>query len=161
MKGAKPKPNELKRRAGSRRATDTVVVGGRGVPKMPAGLPDRAKTIWRQLVADMQDSGVLDQADWPLIEVAAMTMCRMREAREVIKREGMIVEGQRGPTTHAAYKIERECMAEVRQLLDHLGIGPVGRSRLGLAAAKGKDVRTEMESKVPERGLSLVQGGKA
>lgn len=161
MKGAKPKPNELKRRAGSRRATDTVVVGGRGVPKMPAGLPDRAKTIWKQLVADMQDSGVLDQADWPLIEVAAMTMCRMREAREVIKREGMIVEGQRGPTTHAAYKIERECMAEVRQLLDHLGIGPVGRSRLGLAAAKGKDVRTEMESKVPERGLSLVQGGKA
>lgn len=161
MKGAKPKPNELKRRSGSRRATQTVVVAGRGVPKMPAGLPERAKTVWKQLVEDMSESGILDRADWPLIEVAAVTICRMREAREVIKREGMIVEGQRGPTTHAAYKIERECMAEVRQLLDHLGIGPVGRSRLGLAGKKGKDVAVEMGAKVPERGLSLVQGGKA
>ena len=162
MKGAKPKPNEIKRKAGSRHVTDTVVVGGRGVPKMPSGLPERAKTIWKQLVADMSESGVLDRADWPLIEVAAVTMCRMREAREVIRREGMIVDGQRGPTTHAAYKIERECMAEVRQLLDHLGIGPVGRSRLGLANQKGKGMEAEIASRVPERGsLKVVQGGRA
>ena len=161
MKGAKPKPNELKQRSGSRHASATTLVGGRGVPTMPGDLPDRAKTVWKQLVADMSESGVLDRADWPLVEVAAMTICRMREARAIIKREGLFVDGQRGPTKHPAYMIERECMAEVRQLLDHLGIGPVGRSRLGLAGGPKKDMASEMADQIGARGLSVVKGGRA
>jgi P27 family predicted phage terminase small subunit len=161
MKGAKPKPAEVKRRTGSRRVTDVNLVGGRRVPKMPAGLPSRAKTVWKQLIADMGESGVLDGADWPLVEVAAVTICRMREARDVIAREGLFVEGQRGPTKHPAYMIERECAAEVRQLLDHLGIGPVGRSRLGLAKAGKKSMTAEMDDQIGRKGLALVEGGRS
>lgn len=162
MKGTKPKPAEIKRRTGSRHATEAVVVGGRGRPRVPAYLSGPAKTAWKHLVDDMDSAGLLDKADWPLLEVAANAIATYRHAIKMCQSEGLVADGQKGSlTTSPWYRIQMEQSKEIRQLLEHLGIGPVGRSRLGLAAAKGKDVRTEMESKVPERGLSLVQGGKA
>lgn len=162
MKGRKPTPAELKMARGNpgRRDLEVVVVAGREQPKMPVGLPPRAKTVWKQLVTDLSASGVLDKADWPLLEVAAITICRMREAREVLTREGLFIEGQRGPTKHPAYMIERECGMEVRQLLDHLGVGPSGRARLGLAKKVRKDMVAEMNDRVGERGLQVVKGGR-
>ena len=84
-----------------------------------------------------------------------------REARAVVEREGMFIEGQRGPTKHPAYMIERECAAEVRQLLEHLGVGPTGRARLGLAKKVKKSMTSEMNDKVGERGLRVVGGGRS
>lgn len=162
MKGAKPKPNELKVRAGSRRATETVVVGGRGVPRMPAHLSGPAKTAWKRIVEDMSAAGTLDSADWPLIEVAANAIATYRHAVKMCDREGLIADGQKGnPTTSPWYRIAMEQSKEIRQLLEHLGVGPVGRSRLGLANSKGKSMTAEMVDQVGARGLSVVKGGRA
>ena len=130
MKGAKPKPNELKRKTGSRHATDTVVVGGRDVPRMPAHLSGPSKTAWKRLVEDMRAAGTLDSADWPLVEVAANTIATYRHAVKMCDRDGLVAEGQKGNlTTSPYYRIAMEQAKEIRQLLEHLGIGPVGRSR--------------------------------
>lgn len=163
MKGPKPKPAEVKRKTGSKHQTQTVLVGGRQAPRMPAQLSPRAKTAWRQLVSDMEGAGILDKADWPLIEVTANLIANYRHAVEMGNREGIVCEGQKGnPTTSPWFRISMETGKEIRQLLEHLGIGPVGRSRLGMAGGKAKkSLSSEMADRIgPSEGLKLVKGGK-
>jgi P27 family predicted phage terminase small subunit len=134
---------------------------------MPSGLSASAKTAWKTLVEDLRDSGRLDSADWPLIEIAAVTIGRMREARRIVEREGLLAEGQRGAMTkHPAYLIERENAAEVRHLLEHLGVGPVGRARVtggGPSKPQVKTMKEEFDSKVgpsARQKLRALEGGK-
>ena len=163
MKGRKPKPAEVKLKAGNpgKRPLETTVIGGRKIPKMPAGLPKPAQTLWRNTIEIMSEAGVLDQVDGPIVESFVMTMHRMREARKVIEREGMFIEGQRGPTKHPAVAVERDCQIEVRQLADHLGIGPSGRARLGMTSKVKKDMTADMNDRVGHAGLRAIEGGRA
>ena len=140
---------------------ETTPVAGRKVPRMPAYMNPRAKTAWKQLVKDMQASGILDGADWPLVEIAANTIATYREAVERVNKEGAVEVGQRGSlTTSPWYRIQIESAKEIRQLLDHLGIGPTGRARLGIASKVKKDMAAEMNDRVGEKGLRVVQGGR-
>ena len=108
----------------------------------------------------MDAAGILDKADWPLIEVAANTIAFYRHAVDMCNTEGMIADGQKGnPTTSPWYRIANEQAKEIRQLLEHLGIGPVGRSRLGLSTSQGKSLQQEMNDQLG--ALRVVQGGKA
>ena len=164
MKGRKAKPTEVKIAQGNpgRRKVETVVVGGRKVPKMPAYLSPRAKTAWKNLVADMSEANILDSADWPLIEVAANAIAQYRQAVEMLQKEGPVAEGQKGNlTTSPYYRIATEQAKEIRQLLEHLGIGPTGRARLGLQLSAKKSMAAEMNERVGEKGLRVVNGGKA
>lgn len=164
MKGRKAKPSEVKRAQGNpgKRPINTVVVGGRKAPRMPAHLSPRAKTAWKQLVSDMGEAGVLDSADWPLIEIASNAIAQYRHAIEMVNKEGSVEVGQRGSlTTSPWYRIAAEQAKEIRQLLDHLGIGPSSRARLGLSGASSKPMGLEMDAQLGERGLRIVDGGKA
>ncbi len=76
---------------------------------------------------------MLDKAEWPAIEVFAVEVARLRQARRVIAREGMFSEGQMGATiVHPARTIEERAGKAVASLADALGLGPSGRARLGL-----------------------------
>lgn len=164
MKGRKAKPTEVKIAQGNpgrRRVEAVTVVAGRKVPRMPAYLSPRAKTAWKQLVTDMQAANILDGADWPLVETAANTIAMYRHAVEMTNKEGMIAEGQKGNlTTSPWYRIASEQSKEIRQLLDHLGIGPSARARLGLQVSAKKSMVAEMNDRVGEKGLRIVSGGK-
>ena len=163
MKGRKAKPAEVKIAQGNpgKRKVETVVVGGRKAPKMPTYLSPRAKTAWKNLVADMAEANILDSADWPLLEVAANAIAQYRHAVDMCNKEGIVSEGQRGPTSSAWYRIATEQSKEIRQLLEHLGIGPTGRARLGLQLSAKKSMADEMNDRIGEKGLRVVNGGKA
>ena len=164
MKGRKAKPAELKIAQGNpgKRKVETVVVGGREAPRMPTYLAPRAKTAWKNLVADMSAANVLDRADWPLVEIAANAIGLYRHAVDMVNKEGALADGQKGnPTTSPWYRIMSEQSKEIRQLLDHLGIGPSARSRLGLQLSAKKSMAAEMNDRVGEKGLRVVNGGKA
>ena len=170
MKGRKPKISESPGTVAKSGKTSTRPRTGGDLkfPRMPTGLSPSAKTAWKTLVDDLFANDLLESADWPLIEIAAVTIGRMREARRIVEREGLLADGQRGAMTkHPAYLIERENAAEVRHLLEHLGVGPIGRSRINggaVSKTKTKTMTEEFDSKVgpsARQKLRALDGGKS
>ena len=158
MRGGKPKPNEMKVKAGSRHASRTVVVGGRKAPPMPKGLSKVAQAAWKELVRDMMKAGILDAADGPLVEIAAVLLARMRQARAEVEKHGPVIEGARGTLVKSPYLlIEERSGSELRLLMEQLGIGPVGRSRLGLLSKPGLSMVDAMNATVGPRALTVVK----
>lgn len=125
---------------------------------MPAGLSKRAQTAWKAIVADLEAGGILDFADWPIVEAAAVAIGRAREARAMVNKEGLVIPGQKGNRTrHPALGIELEAWKEVRQLADHIGLSPAGRERLGMAGVKGKPLEEELAAGRGARRLAAVK----
>ena len=121
--GRKPKP----------RLTTSASDGPVGAPRMPRGLSVGAKAAWKELCATLSAQGTLQPGDGPLIEVTAVTLDRMREARRIVEREGFTVAGQRGGLVkHPALMVEQQMSVELRKLAESLGLGATGRARLGL-----------------------------
>lgn len=190
MQGRPPKPTEQKRREGNpgkRQLPDSVLVGGRGDPERPKGLDTDGKHAWDALVADLGEdgSGILDTADWPSLEGCAVSVGLARQLRRkrigaeraaakaertAAKASGAedVKEALEALDAHEArflklYRAERDAWGEARQHMDRLGLGPVGRSRLGLSGGKGKGREDEFNDNVgdsPRARLRAVEGGQ-
>lgn len=192
MKGRPPKPTEQKLREGNpgkRKLAAPVVVGGRSRPEAPKGLDRDTRRVWDQLVQDMEGSGVLDRADGPTVEGAAVGLALARqlrrervEARKLVTAAEKKLKAASGPDdeldclkvveAHEArwlrlYRAEKDAWAEARQHFDRLGIGPVGRARLGMAGGQGKSPGRDMDERVGESprarraALRAVEGGSS
>ena len=97
---------------------------------MPKGLSPSAKLAWKAIVSDLAASGLLNPVDSAIIELAAVALGRARDARALVEREGMIVEGGRGRLVkHPGLLIEQQAGVEARRCLESLGIGPSARAR--------------------------------
>jgi P27 family predicted phage terminase small subunit len=159
--GRKPKPVELHRQEGTYRAdrhgkpspaSDLVK------PKPPAGLFREALAVRRELVCELERVGTLHSADRHLIELAAVAVGRMRQARALIAKEGLTARGDRGSVVHPAVRVELSAMRELRALLSELGLSPTSRSRLGVANQDLRDI-FERAGVVPHRRLRGIAGG--
>lgn len=136
MKGRKPTTPEARRARGEIRAGRDVplVVAGRELPRMPAGLTEGMKTIWRAVVRDLDGAGVLDRADWAIVEAFVIAVARAREARALLALSptGLLTTNSQGVVAHPALAIEERAWKEVRQLAEALPLSPWGRARLNL-----------------------------
>jgi len=136
--GRKPKPTREHRRAGTYRADrhgKRPPAADLEKPKPPPGLFREAGTAWRQLVRELQAIGTLHSSDRHLIELAAVCLGRLRQARAAIAKTGLEVRGDRGAVVAPAVRIEISAMRELRALLSELGLSPTSRSRLGIEAS--------------------------
>lgn len=71
--------------------------------------------ITRDLVDVLSNNRDLNLIDLQAIEAYAGQLFRMRVARALLRVDGIIIEGLRGPMTHPAVAIEKEASAEMRQ----------------------------------------------
>jgi P27 family predicted phage terminase small subunit len=80
-----------------------------GTKQAPPGhLSDYSKRLWSALVADW----VLDTAQLAILRVALEARDRLEQAREILSREGLTIEGASGMTrAHPALKVEKEARA--------------------------------------------------
>lgn len=108
-------------------------------PKMPPALSASMKTAWNALLDDLEASALLDSADAPLYEAFAVTYGRVREARRLVTKHGMLIPGAREGTLVAnpMIRVERESVTQLRYLAEQLAIGMRARASLGLAVARG------------------------
>lgn len=138
-------------RAGAVRAAD----GKR--PKMPTGLSPAMKTAWKTLLDDLEASALLDSADSPLYEAFAVAHGRAREARTLIEKHGMLIEGSNGAlVANPMLRVERESLTQLRYLADQLAIGIRTRAGLGLTVARGARGRA---SDTPDASAAPSSGG--
>lgn len=87
--------------------------------KQPDSLPDSLKPIWAETINQVYQS--IGAAG---LEALCAQIWRMREARQRIDDEGLVVADSRGaPVPHPAIAIERAAQVEVRAWLAKFGVG--------------------------------------
>jgi P27 family predicted phage terminase small subunit len=175
--GRPPKPTEQKRLEGNpghHPKRTPVIVGGRitvddlaGI-RRPAHFNPVEARAWRDLLAPLVAGGILDRVDLTVLEMAAQALGRARQAREVIKREGLFGESSQGTHAHPAIGIEKGAMTEFRLLAVQLGIGPGARVRLGgepgsgsLRTAYDGGMAGELDRQLPPAARLRVVGDDA
>ncbi len=156
-----PKPAEVRRRQGNpakRKLPDTVMIGGRAAPRMPAKLSPRAKTIWKQLVPHFAEIGMLDQVDGPALYGMCASIAMMQDAYEQLQREPLLVEGSMGqPRPNPLIQIFRDAQTDVRAWCDRFGLDPAARTRLGLQEQKRRTLAAEMSEQLGAPKLKRVK----
>lgn len=155
--GRPPKPVEQKRREGNpgkRKLPDSVLVGGRLEPKAPSKLTPRARAVWKELIPQLQSAGVIDHVDRLCLEALCESAALMREARDQMAKEPLVVEGSTGqPRRNPLIDIFVQAQAEVRRWADLFGLHPSGRARLGLQVVKGLSLEAELDKQLGDQGL--------
>ena len=81
-------------------------------PEPPEHLSDAVAAVWREIVASNDLAGRVDQA---ALETFASLVARLREARQRIDDEGMVVEDKRARVVpHPALQVERQTAELIR-----------------------------------------------
>jgi P27 family predicted phage terminase small subunit len=154
-----------------------VLIGGRINPdelstvRRPGGLSPVEARAWRDIIAPLIAGGMLDRVDLTIVEIAAQALARVRQARAVIKAEGIFAPpgtNSQGRVASPAIAIEKGAMTEFRLLAGVLGIGPGSRVKLAGDAGAGS-LRTQQEGgmagelgrQLPPRGRLRVVGDDA
>jgi P27 family predicted phage terminase small subunit len=102
-------------------------------PKAPAHLREPTRTWWRSVVRDYQ----LEPHHMMLLRAAGECWDRLQEARELLAKDGLTVEGREGGIRpHPAVQIERDARIGFARLIRELDldvepprgdrIGPIG-----------------------------------
>jgi len=151
VRGRKPVPVEQRRLEGQdvshRPLPQAVLVGGRPETlERPAGLPKEAWPFWEESVGHLVNAGIADRVDLPALTMLATLYARYIQARKIIAKDGLLAIGSSGQfVEHPAVKIERNSMKMFLTAAEQYGIGPVARTRLGLADLHRRNMAAELE----------------
>lgn len=78
----------------------------------PAGLPEAAADVWREIVASNDLAGTVDRS---ALEAFCTLVARLRAARQRVEDEGMVVKDPRGRVVpHPALAVERQTAEQIR-----------------------------------------------
>lgn len=98
-------------------------------PKPPAHLSKSTKVWWRSVVGEYE----LEPHHLRLLQAACEAWDRLQEARELLFRDGLVVEGREGGMRpHPAVAIERDCRTGFARLVRELDLDvepPAANSR--------------------------------
>ena len=89
-------------------------------PKPPAHLSTSSKTLWKKILSEFHSDspGALD-----ILTSALELRDRAENAADILRSEGLLVEGQRGiQKPHPAVQVERASRKESANLLKSLGL---------------------------------------
>ncbi|UOK70271.1 phage terminase small subunit P27 family [Ancylobacter polymorphus] len=116
--------------ARGRKAEITAVDGALDkAPAAPKWLPAYAKAEWKRLVPILVNDRKLAVHELQSVESYCISVARIREAEEIIAREGLVIMGTRGPQRHPATAILKEHQEAARRLLIELGGTPASRGK--------------------------------
>ena len=91
-------------------------------------LPPAAKRYFRELAPHLIRLGALDRLNLSLFEGLCVTLAHIDEARETLKTEGEIINGE----LHPLSKVYTQCLNQALRLFRVFGMTPAARQMLGL-----------------------------
>jgi hypothetical protein len=100
----------------------------------PSGLGNAGRRFWKTILKEyvIDDAGTL-QTLWQI----CASVDRLAECGEVIKRDGLLTRGARGPREHPLLKTELAIRAFVVRALARLGLDAEPPKSIGRPPAKG------------------------
>lgn len=154
--GPKPEPIERRIAKGNpskKKLPGVVLLAGRpdldDLAEPPAHLDEDAKAFWRRDVVRLAEVGILDRVDVGALEALCVSYARAVQARRIVASEGLFTAGSVGQIReHPALKIEREAWAAFERAAEGFGIGPVARTRLGLAELGRRTLAADLQERI-------------
>lgn len=142
MKGRKPKPTPLKVLAGER--PDRVNPAGprprAGRPTSPPHLDPAARAEWDQLVAILDEMGILSAALGPALTLYCLAFSRHALACKDLATSGLTIETDLGGVkANPAAAIAKGAEATMARMLAEFGLTPASRSRVAVPTDGPRD----------------------
>jgi P27 family predicted phage terminase small subunit len=128
MKGRKPQLT----------AIDGGTVRGK-CPSAPSWLTAQAKAEWKRAAPELHGRKLLSADTMATLESYCVAVGVVREAEEIMGREGRMVTTEKGPAAHPAFRMQSAAMREARLLAAELGLTPHRRGLKGKDEGKSTD----------------------
>ena len=138
-RGPPPKPTALKLMAGNpgkRPLNKREPRPRRTTPRCPAWLNKNAKTVWRRMVPELRDMGVLTVVDGEALAAFCQTYARWREAEEFLTKHGLVypLRDEKGHVRcmqqFPQVSIARNMLLALKAFYQEFGMTPASRSRI-------------------------------
>lgn len=103
-----------------------------GTPRIPTGTSPASRKVWRRIVRDYGDTGVLTAADADILRSYCDAVARYEQAAVLLEQMGPVVRGaRRGDLVkNPLHQIVRDNAVLVRSLARELGLTPSSRTGL-------------------------------
>lgn len=110
-----------------------------GRPRMPRDMADGAKRVWRRVMREMGDTGVIKAADQDTLRIYCEAVDRYEEAARLLAESSALVRGAKGstPVRNPLHQVVRDNAQLVRLFGRELGLTP--GSRAGLQGDAGDE----------------------
>jgi len=135
--GRKPKPRGLRILEGRHEGVDS---GGRKIepgiefersaPEPPEFLDGRALEEWHRVVVELGPLGLLKRADRAALTAYCLAWARLVDARALIVKEGLTVEGLHGDVRNPAVMVEEAASKEIRAWCSEFGLTPAAEAKV-------------------------------
>lgn len=149
MAGRPPKPmalmtkNLTKEEIENRKEAEEKFKGNDNkVYKPRKELPKEVATIYKSIADELKDANVLNNLDTDLLETTCYAIYRMRQARELINRDGIVIDNGSSLVKHPAINIERDYQAIFQHGCVQLGLSPSSRTKLAMIHLEANTVKT-------------------
>lgn len=143
MRGRKARPVELHLASGTYRSDRHAPISRKPaaeLPAPPAFLNATARRVWRALVPELAELGVLAKIDADALAVYCQARADFSWAVYRLRRDGRIVPTGTGSTkAHPAIGIQKAAADVIRNFGSEFGLTPSSRTRLRIGAAKDPD----------------------
>jgi phage terminase small subunit len=111
----------------------------------PKGLAAPGRRLWRAVVAEYE----LAEHEAAQLEEACRVRDRIAELRDLVARDGLMIDSSQGRRLHPAIAEERQQRLALARLLATLGVPPLAEDAPSLPASRGV------------RGVYSLRGGAA
>lgn len=102
------------------------------VYKVRDDLPTEVSAIYQRITEELKDAKILNNLDIDLLETVSYAIYRMRQAREVIDREGMLITNGKMMIKNPAVNVERDYQNIFHSCCIQLGLSPSSRTKLSM-----------------------------
>lgn len=117
------------------------------ITRTPSWLGKEAKKIYKFLIEQFKQTGILTNLDKETVAICADTIAKMREAQKVIDEQGLIIDGKANPAINIYEKYEKI----YAKMITELGLSPTARSRMALT-------QSQMQQKEEDPLLKILKG---
>jgi P27 family predicted phage terminase small subunit len=142
LTGRPKKPTQIKILEGNRgkfaKASLKPDARGIGRPRMPAHLIPEEQELWQDVIASLP-VGLLSRADEAALERMAVAWAEFREAQQMIRKTGKLVQSPQGPVRNPLFVIRNQASREMHLAGEVLGLSPVARARLAASETPDDD----------------------
>lgn len=152
MRGRIPATRDDKIREGkTRNLPEPVRISGRlelvDAAEPPATLHGQIeRDWWTTYVPILVESGTVEMVDVPALTICAEAWGDIKRMDAVIAAKGYFIAGSKGQPVSAPWiKQRRDAMIVYERYMQHFGLSPVSRARLGLAHLTGRVMAQELE----------------